>query len=222
MKTHDRSIRSRVLRRLEADPRTSGTAIEVRVQDGEVVLSGGVDSRLTAEAAQLVAAEVDGVLAVTSRLMIVATAPGSANEELRHQALELLRGEPGLGAASIRVSAEGGSLIVRGSVDEDWKKLKVIELVGGIEGVTSVVDEVTVVPTEEPEDELIARAIMAAAERIAPSTVDTIEVKVEDGLVTLSGQVPTWMDKDALYAAALDTDGVVDVEDNLVIETTIG
>lgn len=222
MKTHDRSIRSRVLRRLEADPRTSGTAIEVRVQDGEVVLSGGVDSRLTAEAAQLLAAEVDGVLAVTSRLMIAATAPGSADEELRHQALELLRGEPGLAAASLRVSAEGGSLIVRGSVDEDWKKLKVIELVGGIEGVNSVVDEVTVVPTEEPEDELIARAIMAAAERIAPSTVDTIEVKVEDGLVTLSGQVPTWMDKDALYAAALDTDGVVDVEDNLVIETTIG
>ena len=147
---------------------------------------------------------------------------GSANAELRRQALDLLRRDSAFDAGSIRVTAEGGSLIVRGSVDEDWKKLKVIELVSGLEGVTSVVDEVTVVPTEAPEDELIAQAIMEAAERIAPSTVDTIEVKVEDGLVTLSGQVPTWMDKDALYAAALDTDGVVDVEDNLVIETSIG
>ena len=218
----DRTIRSRVRRRLEADPRTSDLAIEVVVQKGEVILEGGVDSRLAAEAARLLAAEVEGVRGVTSRLTVAATAPGSANAELRRQALDLLRRDSAFDAGSIRVTAEGGSLIVRGSVDEDWKKLKVIELVSGLEGVTSVVDEVTVVPTEAPEDELIAQAIMEAAERIAPSTVDTIEVKVEDGLVTLSGQVPTWMDKDALYAAALDTDGVVDVEDNLVIETSIG
>ena len=42
----DRTIRSRVRRRLEADPRTSDLAIEVVVQKGEVILEGGVDSRL--------------------------------------------------------------------------------------------------------------------------------------------------------------------------------
>ncbi len=222
MRPLDRTIRNRVRRRLEEDPRTSGLAIDVRVEKGEVHLTGGVDSHLAADAARLLAAEVDGVRGVTSLLTVAATPPASADTELRQEAMAALQRDPQIGASEISIEVQGGNLIVRGAVDRDWKKLKAIELVGGIEGVAAVIDELTVVPTDVPEDEIIARSIMDAAERIAPSTVDTIEVRVEDGMVTLSGQVPTWMDKDALYAAALDTDGVVEVEDNLIIKTTIG
>lgn len=57
--------------------------------------------------------------------------------------------------------------------------------------------------------------------RVDPPTVrDAAEV--ENGAVSLSGEVPAWMDKDAIYSAALYIGGVVDVEDNLTIETTIG
>ncbi len=222
MKPTDEAIRKRVEGLLAHDPRIEGSHIEVSVRGGETTLEGTVDSALAADAARLLAAGTKGVRRLIVRLRIADTAPASADTELRQRAARALREEPQIDASGITIRVEGGSLIVRGDVDEEWKRARVEELLGGIEGVVSVVNEIAVVPTEQPEDQLIARSIMEAAERITPSTVDTIQVTVEDGLVTLSGRVPTWMDKDALYAAALDTDGVIDVQDNLHVETTLG
>jgi osmotically-inducible protein OsmY len=74
-----------------------------------------------------------------------------------------------------------------------------------------------VVPTHSVLDETISENVLAALRRNVGIDETLINVKVENGIVTLSGSVRSWVARNAAFDAALFTDGVVDVVDNLVI-----
>ncbi len=78
-------------------------------------------------------------------------------------------------------------------------------------------NEMGVVPTEQPIDEAIARDIEAALGRNINVNVEDVTVEVENGVVTLTGTVPTWAAWRAAYNTAIYTSGVVDIVDQLVI-----
>jgi osmotically-inducible protein OsmY len=74
-----------------------------------------------------------------------------------------------------------------------------------------------VVPTGDIIDETIGREIVDALERNANVDVDMVDVKVENGTVTLAGMVPNWRARRSAYEAALFTRGVINIRDNLVV-----
>ena len=78
-----------VQQRLLDDPALGDVAVEARVANGRVTLSGFVPDSVTRDAAVEIAGSVTGVRGVTSRLRIGANAPEEATEEV--EAAEALR-----------------------------------------------------------------------------------------------------------------------------------
>lgn len=67
-------------------------------------------------------------------------------------------------------------------------------------------------------DEVIAERVRKQIEQSTTADIDQIEVKVEDGVVTLQGTVSEYPITRALYEAAFYTVGVKRVKDELVIK----
>jgi len=73
------------------------------------------------------------------------------------------------------------------------------------------------VPNGGAGDEEIAARIFDGLERNFLIDAQTVDVKVNDALVTLRGTVPSRLAKQEAFQIALGTEGVVDVRDELVI-----
>jgi osmotically-inducible protein OsmY len=115
------------------------------------------------------------------------------------------------------VSVVDGDVSLEGSVDAYWKKRRIEDLSYDRLGVITVNNKLAVVPTQDLEDQAIAKDVVAVLDRRALIDVETIDVEVEAGMVTLSGTVPSWIAWDEAQRAAQYTEGVVDVINDLMI-----
>ena len=93
-----------------------------------------------------------------------------------------------------------GQVDLLGVVNQPYKKADIHRLVQRVEGVTSVTDEIKVLPLSPNDDRLrlrIARAIYGdpVMNRYALNPLPTIHIIVENGQVTLTGVVANQMDK---------------------------
>lgn len=86
-----------------------------------------------------------------------------------------------------------------------------------LNGVTRVVNELAVIATKDIHDREIAADIEAALERSSGVNVNDINVKVEKGVVTLDGTVPSWMCRKIAHDIAIHTEGVVNTIDRIKI-----
>jgi osmotically-inducible protein OsmY len=117
----------------------------------------------------------------------------------------------------VEVSVDSGVVTLTGSVDAFWKKTLAEEISQSL-GVVRVVNKLSVVPGMDMNDEKIAGDIVNAIDRNLHVDAGSVNVKVHQGDVTLSGKVPNWMGYRSAYEAALFTRGVREVDSsNLVI-----
>jgi len=80
-----------------------------------------------------------------------------------------------------------------------------------------VINELVVVPTEDVRGKVIAENIERALERCADLDAEDITVKVADGVVTLSGSLPSWSAYRGANEAVAHTTGVKGIINNLVV-----
>jgi hyperosmotically inducible periplasmic protein len=100
---------------------------------------------------------------------------------------------------SFRVS-DNGQVELFGAVNQPFKKSDIERLVKRVPGVTSVTDQIKVLPLSSFDDRLrlqVARAVYRdpVLNRYALQAVGPIHIIVENGHVTLSGVVSTEMEK---------------------------
>ena len=100
---------------------------------------------------------------------------------------------------SFRVS-DNGQVELFGAVNQPFKKSDIERLVQRVPGVTSVTDQIKVLPLSSFDDRLrlqVARAVYRdpVLNRYALQPVGPIHIIVENGHVTLSGVVSTEMEK---------------------------
>jgi len=129
----------------------------------------------------------------------------------------LLLAQAVLQAERIDVLVEEGVATLDGSVNAFWKRNRAEELALSVDGVREVVNKLTIVPNGGAGDEEIAARIFDGLERNFLIDAQTVDVKVNDALVTLRGTVPSRLAKQEAFQIALGTEGVVDVRDELVI-----
>jgi hypothetical protein len=108
-----------------------------------------------------------------------------------------------------------GEVTLEGSVFEYWEKTKAEKIALEAAGTTKVINKLSVVPTRKKEDMEIAEDIVAAFDRNANVGAEWVDVKVEDGKVTLSGNLPDKRAYRAAYNVAASTSGVIDIINNL-------
>jgi len=213
-------IKKDIVDQLYWDNSVDTSEVMVEVSDGRARLSGTVPS-FTAKQAAYRDALVPGVTSVQNDLIIEMppAIPASTDDEIKERAEHILQWNVNIDAVNITVSVDAGRVTLSGSVDAYWRKKRAEELVSAIIGVLAVDNALAVVPTESRVDKSIADDITAAFERNMAIDINTVDVKVEDGIVTLSGKVSTWNAMLTAEEIALYTAGVIDVVNDLSVET---
>lgn len=130
-----------------------------------------------------------------------------------------------LNAFNISSSVEDGVVTLEGEVETSTDKALAEELVEGIDGVRRVNNELSVRNEDDDDDNGGVRATLndgriftVLKSRLLMSgdvSGRDIEVEVDDGVVTLNGEVETRAERDLAVEMARNTNGVEDVRDNL-------
>ena len=141
--------------------------------------------------------------------------------DLRHDAEAELAWEPSIDARGIGVAVEDGVVTLMGHVKtyvEKWKAERAVERVKGVRGIAN---EIEVQLVGEHSDSDIARAAVDALRLSTLVPDDRIKVKVERGLLTLSGDVSYDYQRRAAERAVRNLPGVRGVTNLIVIKPSV-
>lgn len=211
-------IKKDIIDQLYWDNRVDASDVNADVQEGHVTLMGSVPSYLAQQSALNDAQIVQGVVSIDNQIDVTFGESAPNHEDLRTHLENTFRWNPNLTDQAIGVSVDNGLVTLTGSVDAVWKKLRAENICLEVFGVQGVTNEIRVVPRHSVPDETISQNVVAALERNVGVDETGIRIKVQHGVVTLSGTVPSWIARNAAFDSALFTDGVVDVIDNLLID----
>jgi osmotically-inducible protein OsmY len=117
----------------------------------------------------------------------------------------------------VDVSVKNGIVQLQGDVDAYWKKFRIEQMASEMKGVLEIENKISVVPTKNVVDEVIAEDITKAFDRSRLVDLENVDIRVENGKVTLSGKSGTPIARLQAMEIARNTLGVKDVVDRLSI-----
>jgi osmotically-inducible protein OsmY len=144
----------------------------------------------------------------------------TTDSELKQDVIDELMWEPDINATEIGVAVKDGIVTLSGYVDTYHEKLAAERAAQGVSGVKAVVQETKVrLPGSlQRSDEDIAKAAANALAWTASVPHDRIKVKVQNGWITLSGQVDWRYQRDAAEDAVCNLMGVVGVSNQITVK----
>lgn len=116
----------------------------------------------------------------------------------------------------IDVSTREGTVTLSGQVGTILEKEKAAELASTFKGVRAVINRLTVEPVDRTDQEVRADAVAAL---VLDPTTDSYEVsvKVDNGTVTVTGEVESYAEKDLVDAVVRNVKGVRDVVNKIAV-----
>lgn len=145
------------------------------------------------------------------------------DNRLQQAVLEELNWEPSVTAAHIGVTANAGVVTLSGHVESFAQKHAAEAAVRRVKGVKAIAEEIEVrlpYDTKRSDDE-IARAAIGRFEWDVSIPRDAIKVSVEQGWITLTGEVDWHYQKDAASMDVRALFGVTGVSDQITIKPTV-
>jgi osmotically-inducible protein OsmY len=216
----DEELKKKIIDHLYWDGRIDASDVKVEVNNRKVNLTGSVPNYAASEAALFTVWSAKGVIGVDNKLDVKPLIDGKVpvDTDIEKNIKQILNWNKSIYGPKIDVSVDAGIVTLKGNVDAFWKKMKVEELVSHVLGVVKIVNLIAIVPSKSIADEVISRDILEALNRSDNIDADAIDVKVKEGLVTLSGAVGNWFAYRTAWNCAVNTTGVKDVENKLTIE----
>ena len=144
-----------------------------------------------------------------------------SNEELQQDVQDAIKWEPLLNAAEIGVTAKDGVITLTGTVDSYAKKLEAEDAAKSVKGVKAVIVKLDIKfgsDSEKKDDSEIADEIIKAAKWNWDIPKDKIKANVENGWVTLSGEVDFNYQREAIEDLVKNHSGITGVTNNITIE----
>jgi len=217
----DAELQQHVMQELTWDTRVSPTEIGVAVSDGIVTLTGKVASYAEKLAAQEAAHRVTGVLDVANEIEIVVPGVHQRDDaEIAETVRRALDWNVLIPSEHIRTTVAQGWVTLDGHVATWRQRLDAETAVRYLVGIRGVTNRLVVSAPEEDAKQ-VRRAIETALERRAEREAKRIDVAVEDGTVTLTGWVRTWLEKQSILGAAGHAPGIRHVVDHLQVDPYI-
>jgi osmotically-inducible protein OsmY len=147
----------------------------------------------------------------------------SNDDQLQKAVLAELNWEPSITAAHIGVTANNGTITLTGHVQSYGQKHAAEMATGRVKGVKAIAEEIEVrLPFEIKRDD--TDIATAAADRLAWDTgtpKDAVKVKVENGWLTLTGQVNWYFQKEAAEREVRYLMGVIGVSNQITIKSHV-
>lgn len=145
------------------------------------------------------------------------------DKQLRQNVLDELEFEPSIDATNIGVAVENGVVTLTGHVPNYWQKTVVERAAWRVKGVKAMAVEIKVrLPNDrkDSDDQIAERALnILAWDSSVPK--DAVRVKVQDGWVTLSGEVTWQFQRLAAEADVRKLTGVISVINTITIKPAI-
>lgn len=204
-----------------------GHLVNVEVDDGQVTLSASVGSaaeknriRNTAWVAGVHDVDVTGItvrdwLETDSRRN--EQFPDVADSEIRNAIRDALLYDPRVNMFNVDVDVTTGRAILRGTVGNLKARRAAIQDARNTYGVWHVYDRLKVRSENKPSDAEIRQRIEAAFARDAFVESYEVRVAVNEGIVDLYGTVNTYFEKSQADDVASRINGVLFVDNNLVV-----
>jgi osmotically-inducible protein OsmY len=144
----------------------------------------------------------------------------SHDSDLQMNVLEELKWEPSVIADHVAVTAKEGVVTLSGYVDNFMNRNAAERAARRVQGVRAVVEQLKVKlpPSNGRTDEQIATAVVDRLAWNVSAPKNAIEVKVENGHVTLSGQVQWHFEKEAAELEVQHLYGVTGVTSLIVLK----
>ncbi len=212
-------IKKDVYSQLIWDTRVNESDINVEVSDGKVVLTGLVPTCPDRLEAEDDAYAVSGVRYVDNGLRVSypPSFPTPRDPDIASKVRSLLEWNPNIDSKRIDVAVDCGQVTLMGSVGSIWQKYNAEHITENVSGVIGVRNQLKVEPPRTVTDEDIRTDIISSLVRNSFPDVTMVNVHVKDSIVTLSGTVNDYFECRTAEDIARYTNGVVDVNNNLVI-----
>jgi len=141
------------------------------------------------------------------------------NQDLQKDVQDAIKWDPLLKSAEISVGAKDGLITLSGIVKSYPDKLQAETIAKSVCGVKAIVEHITVNTGNHDgiSDEEIAKDILAALKLIGVHS-DHIQVQVEEGHVTLDGEVQYNFQKEASGNAAGNVKGIKILTNNISVK----
>ncbi|WP_462320514.1 BON domain-containing protein [Halochromatium sp.] len=226
---------------IDMNPLLAGYAIEVQASDAGLRLDGAVanaiEAELATELAQLIAgdeAEIDSALSLEAP-MPEASSSLLTQVQDRTTAARLqqrLRWQVSNIPMDVRVEVERGVVRLNGQVGTSATKDRIAAMAESTEGVNEVFNYISVDPAliagererqgraeqQERADDWIKNRLRALLQSDTTVNDRAIEIKVREGVVTLSGSVTSAAERSVAETIASEIPGVREVDSRLIIE----
>lgn len=145
-----------------------------------------------------------------------------SNEVLQKDVQDAIKWEPFLNAAEIGVTAKEGVVTLTGTVDTYIKKSEAEDAAKKVAGVKAVIEEIKVQSScncTTKTDSEIATEVLNALKSNWEIPNEKIQVKVENGWVTLGGEVDWYYQKEAAKKATTNLINVKWITNDITIKS---
>ena len=189
MKT-DQQLREDIIAELEYDPSIETKKISVATLNGIVTLSGSVPNFYEKWSIERAVKRVAGVSGIAEELTIQ-TLPNTeqTDSEIAQAARLAIQWSLAIPNEQIQIMVEKGIITLEGAVDWQYQKQNVYDAVIHLRGVQGIHNRITLKPYLTSSD--VREKIEAAFKRSANFNAKQVHVTVDNGNVTLKGNLPT-------------------------------
>ncbi|MEO8254515.1 MAG: BON domain-containing protein [Flavobacterium sp.] len=145
------------------------------------------------------------------------------NEDLQRDVQNAIKWEPSLHAAEIGVTVKDGVVTLTGTVDGYFKKKEAEDAAKNVAGVKAVVEKVEVKYSNgyTKSDNEIATEVLKALSDSWSIPNDKVKVKVENGMVTLEGELSWNYQREDAKKAITYLPGVKSVINSIKIKSEV-
>jgi osmotically-inducible protein OsmY len=145
-----------------------------------------------------------------------------SNEDLQSDVQDAIKWQPLLKAAEIGVTAKNGVITLSGTVNSFTKKLEAENAAKSVVGVKAIIEDIDVkFPNSMVKnDEEIAGEVLSALKWNWSVPNENVQVKVEDGWITLEGNVEWNYQREAAKNSVANLIGVKGVSNNIKVKST--
>jgi osmotically-inducible protein OsmY len=209
----DAQLHDSVQRQLEWDPEIDAKDLAVIASDGAITLTGIVRSYAAKLAAEQSAKGVRGVRGVANEIQ-VAPLGERTDTDIARDAVRALRAHatvPGTVAAAVH----RGYVTLEGTAQWMFQRACAESAVAHLGGVRGVSNQIRVRPSVSVGR--VKADIEAALLRCADVDARHVQVSVDGPIVTLSGQVSSWHEKQEAERAAWGAPGIARVENLITV-----